>query len=356
MGSHTDYNDGFVLTLSIDRDTWMAAASRDDGLVQVQSLNLEGGGSFLVEDVMRSRCHGWPLYVQAVAALLAREGVRLRGCDVLVHGTLPIASGLSSSASLEAAAAVLFTSLAHHKSDALDLARLCQRAENEIVGVACGILDQYSSLLGRAGSALRLDCRHLTHDVIAMPIGVRPVVCNTLARRELTGSEYGERRRSCEAGARLMARRLPNVRALRDVDPEQFAVHATGLSEQDTRRCRFVIEENRRVHEMADAFERSDRASMRRLCDESFAGARDLFEIVTGEMEAMQAAMLAAPGVVAARQAGAGFGGCLLALVDAGEVDRFASATAEQYQRATGRRPDIYPVSAADRAGLLAFD
>lgn len=355
MGSHTDYNDGFVLTLAIDRDTWMAAAARSDGRVHVQSLNLAGQGSFPVDDVMQTRCAGWALYVQAVAALLAREGVALRGCDVLVHGTLPIASGLSSSASLEAAAAVLFTSLAECEIDGLSLAKLCQRAENEIVGVACGILDQYSSLMGRADSALLLDCRHLTHDVVGLPADVRPVIGNTMARRELTGSEYGERRQSCETGLRWMASRLPHVRALRDVEPGQFESHRAGLDERTARRCRFVIEENRRVHALAAAFGQSDRTAIRRLCDESFAGARDLFEIVIPEMEAMHAAMLAAPGIVGARQAGAGFGGCLMALVDAAEVDRFVAASAEHYQHATGRRPDVYPVSAADGAGLLAF-
>jgi galactokinase len=356
MGSHTDYNDGFVLTLSIDRDTWIAAAARSDGCVHVQSLNLAGRGSFQVDDVMQSRCAGWALYVQAVAALLAREGVALRGCDLLVHGTLPIASGLSSSASLEAASAVLFMSLADREIDRLALARLCQRAENEIVGVGCGILDQFSSLMGRAGSALLLDCRHLTHDVVGLPSDVCPVICNTMARRELTGSEYGERRQSCEIGASWFARRLPHVRALRDVDPEQFELHRAGLDERSARRCRFVIEENRRVHELAAAFEQPDRAAIRRLCDESFVGARDLFEIVIPEMEAMHAAMLASPGIVGARQAGAGFGGCLLAFVDAGELDRFVATTAEQYRRTTGRRPDVYPVSAADGAGLLALD
>jgi galactokinase len=356
MGSHTDYNDGFVLTVAIDRDTWMAAAPRDDGRVTLQSLNLAGGGSFHVDDVLHRPCAGWALSVQAVASLLVDAGVGLRGCDVLVHGTLPIASGLSSSASLEAATAVLFASLADREVDALAMAKLCQRAENEIVGVGCGILDQYSSLLGRADCALLLDCRDLSHTVVGMPEGIQPVVCNTMARRELTGSEYGERRRSCEAGARMVSTHLPHVEALRDVELAQFTVYEAELPAETARRCRFVIEENQRVLAMVDAFREGDREAIARLCEASFAGARDLFGIVIPEMEALYAAMLASAGIVGARQAGAGFGGCMLALVEQGEVDGFVAATSAHYERSTGRRPDIYPVSAVDGAGPLLFD
>lgn len=356
MGSHTDYNDGFVLTLAIDRDTWMAAAPRDDGRVTLQSLNLAGGGSFRADDVMRRPCTGWALYVQAVACGLVDAGIPLRGCDVLVHGTLPIASGLSSSASLETATAVLFASLADRTFDRLAMAKLCQRAENEIVGVGCGILDQYSSLFGRADCALLLDCRDLRHDVVGLPEGIRPVVCNTMARRELTGSEYGERRRSCEAGTRMMATHLPHVAALRDVELAQFVAHEAELAPETARRCRFVIEENRRVLAMAEAFRSGDRGAMTRLCEDSFAGARDRFGIVIPEMEALYDAMRAAPGIVGARQAGAGFGGCMLALVEQGEVDAFAAETAVRYERSTGRRPDVYPVSAVGGAGPLVFD
>jgi galactokinase len=221
------------------------------------------------------------------------------------------------------------------------------------VGVQCGILDQYSSMLGQAGSALLLDCRHLRHELAELPGDLRPVICNTRAPRELSGSEYGERRAACEAGARVLAERLPGVTALRDVTIERFREHAARLDETVARRCLFVIEENARVHALARAFERGDRPAVRRLCSESFAGARTLFEITIPAMEAMYDAMSAAPGSVGARQAGAGFGGCMLALVDANRVDAFVESTASTYERATGTRPELYPVRTADGAGLL---
>lgn len=354
MGSHTDYNEGFVLTLSIDRDTWIAAAPRADGRVRVESLDLAGAGEFAVADVLARRVDGWAIYFQAVASVLCDAGHDLRGCDALVHGTVPIASGLSSSASLEAATAVLFATLGSWWIEPVEMARLCQRAENEIVGVSCGILDQYSSILGEADSALLLDCRSLEHGVVPIPASIRPVVCDTRVRRELTSSAYGERRASCEAGARALAERMPGVRALRDVDAETFAACRGGLPETVARRCRFVIEENARVHAMARALERDDRSAIAACCEASFAGARDLYEITVPEMESMYGAMTAAPGAVGARQAGAGFGGCMVALVEADAVDDFAAAVADAYARATGIRPEIYPVRAAAGAGALA--
>jgi len=233
------------------------------------------------------------------------------------------------------------------------LAQLCQRAENEIVGVQCGILDQYSSLLGEAGSALLLDCRNLTHRHVPIPDALRPVICNTLARRELSGSEYGERRASCEAGTRALAAQLPGVSALRDVEPEDFERCAARLDGTVARRCRFIIEENARVHEIARAFESDDRTAIGRLCERSFVGARDQFEIVIPQMQAMFDAMTRAPGAIGARQAGAGFGGCMLALVESSRVEAFVESVCDRYERSVGTRPEIYPVASAPGAGPL---
>lgn len=356
MGSHTDYNAGFVLTLAIDRDIWIAAAPRDDARVRVASANLPGGDEFAIDRVAELRPEGWPIYFRATAALLAAEGHALCGCDALIHGSVPIASGLSSSASLEAATAVLFTLLGGYEIERVAMARLCQRAENEIVGVPCGILDQYSSILGEAGAALLLDCRHLTHGYAPIPADLRPVVCNTRVRRELSGSEYPERRADCEHGARLLAERIPGVRALRDVTPAQIAEHAASLPSRVADRCRFVVEENARVLALGRALESGDRAAMTRLFRESFEGARDLFGISIPEMEAMQDAMESAPGVVGARQAGAGFGGCMVALVESARVPEFVQAAARRYERDTGIEPEICPVRAAAGAGPLLAD
>jgi galactokinase len=353
MGSHTDYNEGFVLTLPIDLDTWIAAAPREDDRIRLASLNADATGELSLAGAGRFRAGDWLVYPHAVATVLADEGFALTACDVLVHGTLPLASGLSSSASLEAATAVLLATLGGHAIEPVRMARLCQRAENEIVGVPCGILDQYTSILGRAGSALLLDCRHLRHEHVALPRDLRVVVCDTRAPRRLGGSAYGERRASCEAGVRALAARLSGVTALRDVTPAELSAHADALDPTTRARCRFVVEENARVHALAAALRDADREAIGALCDASFRGARDLYAITVPAMEAMIEAMRGAPGVVGARQAGAGFGGCTMAFVEAERVDAFASRAAAAYERTTGTRPGIHAVRIAAGAGVL---
>jgi galactokinase len=352
MGSHTDYNEGYVLTLSIDRETWIAARPRDDGQIRIASLNVDASHTFPADDPGR-RVTDWGLYVQGVAIVLRQAGYPIRGFDGLVHGTVPLGGGLSSSASLESAAATLFEQLGDYGLDPVEKAKLCQKAENEIVGVNCGILDQYSAILGEAGRALLLDCRTLTHSYADFPEGLQAVICNTCAPRELSGSEYGERRAHCEEAAAFFAQRFPAVKTLRDVSLASFARHEKELSATVSRRARFILEENARVLSMAEALSRDDREAIGRLCVASFAGARDLFEISVPAMEAMMRAMQSAPGTIGARQAGAGFGGCMVAFVEQDSVGEFCCCVERSYQAESGIRPEIYPVHTAAGASAL---
>jgi galactokinase len=353
MGSHTDYNLGYVLTLPIDRDTWIAARPRSDRTVRVHSLNVQGGSDFDLDAITHDEQQPWTNYVRGVAAVLQGEGYALTGFDGLVHSTVPLSSGLSSSAALEAATAVLFQALDGWEIEPIRLALLCQRAENEFVGMNCGVLDQYTSILGQAGCALLLDCRDLTGRPVALPDDVQVVICDTRAKRELTGSEYGERRAQCEEGARLLARFHPEVTALRDVSPAQFDAHEADLRPVVARRCRFIIEENERVVRVANALPRNDRAAIRGLMASSYEGARDLYEIGSPEMAAMVEAMLTGPGVIGARQAGAGFGGCMVAVVEAENVGAFEHHVRQSYAAATGIETEVYPVQASAGAGTL---
>lgn len=353
MGSHTDYNDGYVLTMTVDRDTWLAARPRPDGKACIYSLNGEGGGEFTLGEFHRDERSLWPNYVRGVAQALHEAGYTLAGFDGLLHTTVPVASGLSSSAALEMAVGRMFEVVSELEIDPVTLALLGQRAENHFVGVNCGILDQYTSAMGKPGCALLLDARSLTSEDVPIAPAIHVVICDTRAKRSLASSEYGIRRAQCEEGALILGAALPHVTALRDVTIGQFHAHAADLDPVVAKRCRFIIEENERVLALAAALTGGKRERIRELCAASFSGARDLYEIVVPEMEAMMEAMRSGPGVIGARQAGAGFGGCMVAFVEDHSVDAFAAHVLNQYQAATGIAAKVYPVMASAGAGVL---
>jgi galactokinase len=348
MGSHTDYNLGYVLTVAINRDTWMAARPTSDETVRLYAANLDVEDWFTLTPILRSSSKRWSNYIRGVASIIREAGFHVPGIDAVIHSTVPLESGLGSSAALECVAAVVFRELGGWTIERERMARLCQIAENRFVGVNCGILDQYSSFLGEEHCGLLLDCRDLSSRPIPIAAGIRVIICDTRAPRQLSGVEYAERRAQCEEGASRLG-----VSALRDVSPCTLEAQAGKLSASTLKRCRFIVTENERVLRMAKALIAGDRTSIGCICAESFVGARDLYEICTPHMLAMMEAMLAAPGVIGARQAGAGFGGCMVALVDEEQTENFRAAVAGLYANATGIRPEIYAVEPAAGAGLL---
>ena len=350
MGSHTDYNLGYVLTLPIDRDTWVAARPRADRAVRLYSLNLAGTGGFELDSISRAPGAVWDNYVRGVASVLQAAGFALKGFDAVIHTTVPISSGLSSSAALECATATVFEAVSGFTLDPVEKARLCQRAENRFVGVNCGILDQYTSCCGRAGCALVLDCRDLSSQAARLAEGIRVVICDTKFKRELAGSEYGQRRAQCEEGARRLG-----LKALREISLEQYYAREQELPAEMAKRCRFIVEENDRVLQIGKALTTGDETAIRTLTAASFKGACELYEIGAPAMLALMEAMLQAPGVIGARQAGAGFGGCMVAVVRDGMVEAFSRSVCQAYHARTGVTPEVYPVEPAAGAEVMKF-
>jgi galactokinase len=352
IGEHTDYSDGFVMPVAIDLATSVAIGRRPDRRLVVSSESVteaEGRTAEVALDALELQ-GGWTNYVFGVAKMLQRHGVPLTGANLLIASEVPPGAGLGSSAALEVAVAAALADTAGVRLDGRVLARLCQQAENEYVGAACGIMDQFVALHGRAGHALMLDCRSLDFTLAPLPREVGLVVCNTMVRHAIAAGGYNARRHECDAAVRALARRLPHIRALRDVTDRDLQEHADLLEEPLSRRARHVVTENGRVAAFGRALHENDLAAAGRLMAESHASLRDDFEVSCPELDLMVEIARSAPGAIGARMTGGGFGGCTLNLVSASAVRAFSAKVSEQYTRHTRLTPEIYVCNAADGA------
>ena len=350
IGEHTDYNDGFVLPMSIGRAVWSALRPRHDSRVSAHSLDFGSDVAFDAGNVEHGE-RGWGEYVRGVAWALGetaqRTGATIRGWEGVVAGDVPLGAGLSSSAALELATARAFAAVSNLPWQPAEMARIAQRAENQWVGVNCGIMDQLISAAGVAGHALLIDCRSLDTRAVPLPSEVAVVVLDTATRRGLVDSAYNERRAQCEAAAALFG-----VRAVRDVNEELFAERADTLDAVTRRRARHVVTENARVLAAADALGAGDARRVGELMTESHRSLRDDFQVSRAELDAMVEIALAQEGCYGARMTGAGFGGCAVALVARDSAGRFADAVGERYQRDVGLTPAVYVCEAESGASI----
>jgi galactokinase len=352
IGEHTDYNEGFVLPAAIGFSCWVAIAPRSDRKLALYSENFNESVEADLDNLKVHATGKWADYPLGVAWALEQAGYRLCGANLYILGEVPVGAGLSSSAALEVSAGFALMHLAKHSVPLKELAFLCQLAENEFVGARCGIMDQFVSCHGRAGSAMLLDCRSLDFQLLRLPPKVHLVICNTMVRHELGSSEYNVRRSQCEEGVHLLSKALPGIRALRDVSLADLEEHRELLSDVVYKRCRHVVTENARTHWAAAAFESGEIATLRQLMTDSHRSLRDDYEVSCRELDIMVELAMQQRGVLGARMTGGGFGGCTINLVQAAESDRFYDRVAEGYQAAIGRRPDIYVCAASNGAGI----
>jgi galactokinase len=347
IGEHTDYNDGFVLPLAINRAVWIALRPRTDRHVLVHSLDFDGSTAFTLDELTRGT-GGWPEYVKGVAWMLQQAGHGLRGWEGVLAGDVPVGAGLSSSAALELAVARAFAAVSELPWDAARMARLGQRAENEWVGVRCGIMDQMISAAGRAGHALLIDCRSLDIEAVPFPPGTTVVVLDTATRRGLVDSAYNERRGQCETAARAFG-----VSALRDVSVPRFQAEGGQLDEVTRRRARHVVTENERTLQAAEGMRRGEAVAVGRLMNASHESLRDDFAVSSRELDIMVDCGRAHPACLGIRMTGAGFGGCAVALIHTEQAESFTSSTAASYESATGIKPVLYVCTATEGAEVV---
>jgi galactokinase len=347
MGSHTDYNHGFVVTMPINLEIECAYMANDSGLISLYSCNMDS--LVLIDASSGAMIEGddWGKYPSAVARVLLDEGYRLRGFSSSFCSSIPVGSGLSSSAALEATVMAILADASGFELDKLQMSLLCQKAENVYVGVNCGILDQYSIVFGERQKVIKLDCHELAHEQLNWPDELMVAICNTNKPRQLHGSEYDDRRAQCEEAVAEFSNMDSNITSLRDVSMDFFQKHGSKLSTETAARVRFILEENMRTHELGKALNSGDIGKLRDLFERSFLGARDLYEITNDAMEHMYAAMSTATGVVASRQAGAGFGGCMVSLVYKDQLEEFKKDVFHRYKELSGADCEIYGVHTA---------
>jgi galactokinase len=341
IGDHTDYHDGLVLPLAIDHDCVIAARRRDDGRVTIRSAELAGTVDVAADggDEPAAVEPAWGRYVGGIVRTLADAGRAPVGLDAALSSSVPVGSGLSSSAALEVAVALALADAAGFALPATELAQACRRGEHLATRVPSGVMDQLVALLGRAGHALLIDCRTLAAEPIPLPDALAVLVVHSGLPRALAGSAYAERR----ADSERVATRL-GVVALRDVSLDEV---------RDEPRARHVVTENERVLRFADALRAGDTGALGSLLLASHASLRDDYEVSTPELD-LAVDLLVEHGAIGARLTGAGFGGCVVALVPRAQLGDVARKTAVRYRTETGLDADAFEVRAVDGAGPLA--
>jgi len=357
IGEHTDYNEGFVLPLAIDRAIWIALSARDDRRVVVHSVDFDESRDFSLDELteeagtLNNKGSGWIEYVKGMAWSLEDAGHELTGWEGVLQGDVPLEAGLSSSAALEMAAARAFAAAGGLDWNPAGMARLGQRAENEWIGLQCGIMDQLISTAGQSGHALLIDCRSLKTEPVPFPSGVAVVILDTATRRGLVESAYNQRRAQCQTAAEFFG-----AAALRDVDLEVFERLAADLEEPAHSRALHVITENSRTLQAVEAMRRGELCALGVLMTKSHASLRDDYEVSSDALDAMVESAMAHPACYGARMTGAGFGGCAVAIVDAGAAADFVEAVSADYQKKTGHKPAIYVCRPSDGAEVFAGD
>ncbi|HET6566755.1 MAG TPA: galactokinase [Rhodothermales bacterium] len=357
IGDHTDYNDGFVFPMTIDRAVYVALRKRTDGAVRLLSLNMGQEVAYPLDDRPDVPSSSWASYVTGVVQELLQRSLIDSGFEAAVYGDVPLGSGLSSSAALEVAMVVALQLLFAFPLDPKDSALLCQQVEHQYAGVHCGIMDQFAARLGKEGHALFLDCRSLAYEHVPVRLGEMVIVIvDSKAPRSLARSAYNQRRAECEEGVAFFRRFDPSIQALRDVSLMMLDEHGYELPEHIRKRCLHVVSENRRVLEGKEALEHGRMEDFGRLMTQSHESLRDLYEVSSPQLDLLVDTALQVDGTLGARLTGAGFGGCTVNLVRKGTVPALREKLTTAYQKQFGNAPEVFVLERNLEAGSVIFE
>jgi galactokinase len=360
IGEHTDYNEGYVLPVAIDREMMIASrlTENSDGLVELYSKDYDETDSFSVNDIQSHPTRGWTNYLRAVLKMFQNAGHTLPPFQAVLSGDVPQGAGLSSSAAFEVAVATLLKEFLNLGLTATEIALIAQKAENEFIGVQCGIMDQFISALGEADSALMIDCRTLDFKSVPLRLSSRGysiVITNSGVRRGLVDSAYNERRKSCQEGVKELERLLnrPHLGSLRDVRLDEFIAVSSRLPVTLSKRCHHVISENERVLLAVAALENDDLEDFGHLMNASHESLKTSFEVSCPEIDILVEMTQALPGVLGSRITGGGFGGCTVTLMPQEMVEAYRQEVLLVYERKTGCKADVYVSVASEGASFL---
>ena len=354
IGEHTDYNNGYVLPIAIDRDIVVAFRPNGTRMVNLHALNLDDSASFSLVDPKAAPEHPWMVYPMGVARLLRERGAGVPGLDVVFHGTVPTGGGLSSSAALTVAFALAYTHAAGATVERRELALLCQQTEHRFCGVRCGIMDQFVSLHAQRGKAVYLDCRDLRYELLPCDFDdARFVVCDTRVKHELASTEYNKRRAQCEEAAQILGEFLPGVQSLRDVTIHQFKAFESRIPSPMRERARHVITENHRVLAARQALLRDRPLELGILMEASHDSLDQDYQVTSEELNLLVNLARECKGVHGSRMTGGGFGGCTVTLVAKARVEDLCGHVREGYRQRTGIEPHVYVVQPEQGAEIF---
>lgn len=353
IGEHTDYNDGYVLPAAIDKEMICAIAPNYSNTCHMVAFDLGEEHEFLLEDFTQSG-KGWPNYIMGVVEQFQKRNLEIQGFNCVFGGDIPLGAGLSSSAALECAFAYSFNTLFNHQLSNLELTKLALGAENEFVGLNCGIMDQFASIHGRADHVIRLDCRTLEYEYFDFRMEEYGVVlCDTGVKHSLASSEYNTRQQECEQGVKILRKYKPAIRALRDVTPEFIEKHQEEIGQPVYNRCSYVVEENLRVLETCDLLSAGDLKAVGKKLYESHAGLSKKYEVSCEELDFLVEKTKRMDAVIGARMMGGGFGGCTINLVKIDYLNQFIDNMRATYQKKFNIDLKTYTIRIVNGTGKL---